>query len=427
MVIRIHNLFSVVLTLAAVGCGAAPAGEEIGVVQDALGNIVISGTVKDSSGNGIAGVTVTLAGSASTTRQTGPTGAYSFSGLSAGSYSVRATKSNCGFSPDVVNLNNVTASKVQNFTGSGSGCAAGVAPINRKYATLIYNPILESRGGARLITYRNSNDPDTLAAQFVTDLAQESHGLAVYTAGPRLEVDAYPVKEDGFQYSDATFLACLEQGTAFCHKPGQEDGFGYAIDYLAMLNQNNICARFNSGEFDELWLFGAPFMGFWEANQAGSQAITTNGPPVIGSACQGRLNILGFNYDAGEANMLHDYGHRISGTMDRSLPSGSTLFSEFTRIDAGTPGQAACGTTHRPPNSDQDYQYDPPRVVTSTADDWLNYPNRTGATTQLSCSAWSCDERQYHIWWASRLPHVAGTAADGSSNNWWTYILDTRR
>jgi len=113
--------------------------------------------------------------------------------------------------------------------------------------------------------------------------------------------------------------------------------------------------------------------------------------------------------------------------MNASLPSGSTLFDEFTRIDRQYPGGSACGDTHNPPNADQDYQYDSTRVVTSTADDWLNYPNRTGATTSISCSAWSCDQRLYHVWWMTRLPHVAGNAADGSSHNWWSYILDTRR
>ena len=47
----------------------------------------------------------------------------------------------------------------------------------------------------------------------------------------------------------------------------------------------------------------------------------------------------------------------------------------------------------------------------------------TGATTTINCSAWGCDERGYHIWRGQHLPHVAGVAPDGSSNNWWTYIL----
>jgi hypothetical protein len=380
-------LFSVLVAMAGAGCGPTAQDDGLASVQRAVtGNIVISGKVADASGNGLGGVTVTLAGAASTSQQTGAAGTYSFGGLAAGSYSVRPTKTSCAFTPDVVNLNNLNANKTQNFVGSGSGCAVG------------------GGGGAG-----------------------GSGGAG--GVGGSVELDEYPVKEDGFQYTDATYLACLaaSQQVPFdktkCNKPDQANGFGYAIDYLSMLNKNNICTRFNNGEFDELWMFGAPFMGFWEANQAGTQAIDTNGPPVIGSTCQGRLNILGFAYHVGETNMLHDYGHRIEGTMRNLLPSGNTLFDQFTRTDHLNPGQSQCGTVHLPPTAEADYDYGNPRSVTSSCDDWLNYPNLTGATKTISCSAWSCDERLYHLWWESHLPHIAGTAADGASNNWWTYIL----
>ena len=58
-----------------------------------------------------------------------PNGNYSFSGLFAGSYSVRPTKQNCSFVPDVVNMNNLTASRVQNFSGFGPGCG-GTPSVN---------------------------------------------------------------------------------------------------------------------------------------------------------------------------------------------------------------------------------------------------------------------------------------------------------
>jgi hypothetical protein len=46
-----------------------------------------------------------------------------------------------------------------------------------------------------------------------------------------------------------------------------------------------------------------------------------------------------------------------------------------------------------------------------------------GPKETISCSVWGCDERLFHIWWMQHLPHVAGVASDGSSNNWRTYIL----
>jgi len=443
------TILSLLLASASFGCEGPPSEGDVTVIQGAVnGNIVISGRVTNSSGAGLSNVTVVLAGSASTSQQTTSTGAYSFGGLAAGSYSVRPTKTNCAFSPDVANLNNLQSSATRNFVGSGSACTTGgtggsggggtggsggaggtVTPITRKYMTIIYNPIIESQGNARLITLEGWNNPDTLTTQFVADMAAASNNLAVYVAGPRVELDAFPVSEDGFQYTDATYLTCLQASRQVpfdktkCHKPDQADGFGYAADYLAILNSNNnICARFNAGEFDELWMFGAPFMGFWEANQAGTQAVNTNGPIVVGSTCQGRLNIFGFAYHVGETNMLHDYGHRIDGVMKSLLPNPGVM-DEFMRDDLHNPGQAQCGITHYTPTSTVEYEYNNSRNVTSSCGDWLNYPNRTGATATINCSAWGCDERGYHIWRGQHLPHVAGVAADGSSNNWWTYIL----
>jgi len=426
------TILTLLLASAYAGCGATPPPDDVTLIQGAVtGNIVISGRVTNSSGSGLSNVTVTLAGSASTSQQTTATGAYSFGALASGSYSVRPTRTNCAFSPTVANLNNLTGSATRNFVGSGSGCATGgtVTPITRKYMTVIYNPIIESQGGARLITLEGWNNPDTLTTQFVADMAQASNNLAVYVAGPRVEMDAFPVKEDGFQYTDATYLTCLDASRqptfdkTKCHKPDQADGFGYAIDYLAMLNSQNICARFNAGEFDELWMFGAPFMGMWESNQAGSQAVDANGPIVVGSTCQGRLSIMGFAYHVGETNMLHDYGHRIDRVLKSLLPNGGPVFDEFLRDDLHNPGQAGCGITHYTPTSTFEYEYNNARNVTSSCADWLNYPNRTGATTTINCSAWGCDERGYHIWRAQHVPHVAGVAADGSPNNWWSYIL----
>ena len=65
-------------------------------------------------------------------------------------------------------------------------------------------------------------------------MAAASNNLAVYVAGPRVELDAFPVNEDGFQYTDATYLTCLEASRQIpfdktkCHKPDQANGFGYA-------------------------------------------------------------------------------------------------------------------------------------------------------------------------------------------------------
>ena len=65
------TIFSLLLATAGAGCGAAPPEADVALVQSAVtGNIVISGRVTTSSGTGLSNVTVTLAGSASTSQQT---------------------------------------------------------------------------------------------------------------------------------------------------------------------------------------------------------------------------------------------------------------------------------------------------------------------------------------------------------------------
>ncbi len=107
-----------------VACGSAPELEESTASHRSAvsAGLTVSGRVVDANGLGRAGVTVTLAGSTWSPVQTDANGEYRFTGLAAGSYSVRPTASGCSFGPDVVNLNNLSQSSVQDFAGWGPNC-----------------------------------------------------------------------------------------------------------------------------------------------------------------------------------------------------------------------------------------------------------------------------------------------------------------
>ncbi len=81
----------------------------------------ISGTVTDSSGSPIAGINMALSGAKSTATVTGFDGAFYFSGLANGSYTVKPSSREWTFAPASINVN-VTQGKVtgQNFTGSSA-------------------------------------------------------------------------------------------------------------------------------------------------------------------------------------------------------------------------------------------------------------------------------------------------------------------
>ncbi|MGO9953660.1 MAG: carboxypeptidase regulatory-like domain-containing protein, partial [Dissulfurispiraceae bacterium] len=79
----------------------------------------ISGTISTSGGTAMAGVTVSLSGTSTGTTTTNSSGAYSFTGLSNGSYTVTPSFSGYSFSPSSINLSVSNANmSSENFTGT---------------------------------------------------------------------------------------------------------------------------------------------------------------------------------------------------------------------------------------------------------------------------------------------------------------------
>jgi hypothetical protein len=100
------------------------------------------------------------------------------------------------------------------------------------------------------------------------------------------------------------------------------------------------------------------------------------------------------------------------------------LWERFSRYDLIAPGRASAGNVHFAPNSERDYDWGNPRSVSSDCDDWLNFPNQTGARRMVDCRDWgNGDIRLHHLWWLERLPHAEGQT-DGIHNTWWTYVVD---
>jgi len=89
----------------------------------------ISGTISDTQGRPLSGVTVHLDGRTQATATTGAAGTYSFPinvPDATASWAVQPTRTGCAFNPSVANLNAINGSRVANFTGSGTNCV-GVA------------------------------------------------------------------------------------------------------------------------------------------------------------------------------------------------------------------------------------------------------------------------------------------------------------
>jgi hypothetical protein len=198
------------------------------------------------------------------------------------------------------------------------------------------------------------------------------------------------------------------------------------IDYKKMLEANHVCERVNAGEFSEVWVFGGPWMGMYEANMAGSGAWFTNGDIIQGTSCTKPIHIMGFSYERTVSEMLEDLGHRTEGTMNNVYggPNNppATDWDNFTMIDKTFPGKANCGTIHYPPNGMTDYDWSDTKKVASYCDDWYNFPVFKGTSKQVDCTEWNCASRDYIKWWMKHLPRADGQK-DGKWNNWWRYIV----
>ncbi len=291
------------------------------------------------------------------------------------------------------------------------------APITRKVLMITHNPILWSQGGRTLKEYFRWNEPDELAQGYIDDVRQCSYGYANYEIAERIVVDGYPLKRDGFRYTEQTYLDAWKNRRF--HDP---DG----VDYLRLVQEFDMIERVDSGQIDEVWLFGHPYGGYYESIMAGPGAFWCNAPALAGTEHASRkFVIMGFNFERGVGEMLEDLGHRAESILYKVFEkSPDNLFERFTRYDQKYPGRAECGNVHFAPNSVRDYDWGNPRPVPSRCDTWYNFPDLTGEPRIVAAPEWGGgDIRRHHQWWFSHFPHIAG-ASNGIAWNWWQYVID---
>ncbi|NLG95778.1 MAG: hypothetical protein GX491_00300 [Chloroflexi bacterium] len=292
-------------------------------------------------------------------------------------------------------------------------------PVTVRVSLVIYDPRVN---GQKLTRALGWNDPDRLAAALIDDLREVSHGYANYQVAERIEIDAFPVKKDGFQYTAEDYLSRIRAGQGF-HQPD-------AVDYERVLAESSLVEKINSGAIDEVWTISFPWAGFYESRMAGPGAFWCNAPPLEGTGANRRFVIMAFNYERGVGEMLESYGHRaesILGHVFRNIPEPDNLWKRFTRHEKTHPGQAEVGNIHFAPNSRRDYDWGNNTPVLTRFNAWRNFPDLSGEPVRAESRAWGQgDIREHHRWWFSLLPHVAGSS-NGISHNWWEYIVDPNR
>ena len=343
-----------------------------------------------------------------------------------------------GSDPKAIAVNTVTGRVYVANRGSGTvsviqddvcGGAAGGPPVyTKKVFVLRYNPRLAS--GQLLGDYLGWNSDAALTQGTVDFFRQASGGRLAYTiAFTTVVTDGWPVKTDGFRYTEAGYLAVLG-GQAAPHSPDN-------VDYLAIVNNPawDICGKLNRGEIDELWVYNGPYFGFYESQLVGPGAYWYNSPPITaGTACGRLLPIMGPSPQVGLDNAVHNFGHRAESTMWQVYGSWvqnrtAHNWERFALVQALSPSYtySGCGNIHYPPNAIQDYQYDGAATVNSNCDDFYFYPNLSTPALvwkPVTCTAWGCDGLGYYDYWFGHWPAAAGCGPDTVATDWWAYFAN---
>lgn len=305
------------------------------------------------------------------------------------------------------------------FTGtSGRG-------VKRKVLVLNFDPFMYL--DTRLHDYYGWHDPADLEDAYRHWMGERTGGAYEFEIVDSVTLSQFPVKADGFQYTTLSYRDCIENDN--CHAPD-------LVDYQAILADHDICNRFNTGEFDQVWLFGGPYFGYWESTLTGPESYYYNSDPIPNTACGHLLPIMGFNYELPVEFMVHNLGHATEATLSRVYGNGvqnsiEHAWNRFWMNDLQSPDYdySGCGSIHFTPNGTEDSDYNEATPAPSYCDDFFNYPqlasDPAAATEPVDCTAWGCAHEGYLDWWFEHIPQArGGTGDDRKYVDWWRYIAD---
>jgi hypothetical protein len=322
---------------------------------------------------------------------------------------------------------------------------------------LIYNPVISGEKDVR--QYFGLPDARALSAQLSERLRDASGGLLNYDIVEAREIRAFPPQRAGTMPLDAgSFLTGSYDDTYDNYEGEGSDPSEGALnaDYGAIFEQQQLCSAVQARNISEIWLWGAhhgevsfgfEFFSYRLAGDALPESATDADRALYRQRrrnmpdCGRTLFLLGAQYTESAAaigNAHRSYNFRAAELLGLALRTqssdslaGQAAWSEFSQTQLGPGGSAQVGTPMYPPNAgvgagnipvDEDYGNF--NEVLSGADRWLTYPDLTGSSRALSCTAWGCSNESFQTWYSQHLPRGAGLAPSGSCSNWWQYVAD---
>lgn len=383
--------------------------------------VLLGQVLNAATGHGVGGVKVVIVGTAQSTF-TDVNGQFDFGLIAPGEYTVTvdaqlATCYQAGVTSATVNPDEQTQADIA--LGRADGLVVKVLGIN-------FDPIIN---GKPLHEFKGWLSPRELSQDFAEEMSLCSGGFFRYDIVEWIDSNDIPVKDDGFQYTTATYLEAIAND-AKVHRPDW-------ADYTSIIERFNLADKINSGEIDEVFLWGGPWFGFYESVMIGPEAFWINGslPPSDSQEVKRKAVLMGFNYgytsrDGSIGLMMHSLGHRSESTMVHhfgswNLDSPQHAWDMFTSYQRWSPNSTGCGNIHFPANvaHAKDYDYSNTLQVKSQCEDFSNWPTSDNQSKDISAEVWNRSERGYLRWWYGHLPSHDGEH-NGMYRNWWRYIID---
>ncbi len=383
--------------------------------------VIYGRVIHPTTGQGISGVQVALTGSALTST-TDINGQYTFNTLTPGDYEVHiapqlATCFQATTSHTAATANHQTQHDIP--IGQSDGLTIKVLGIH-------FNPLVD---GQPLHKYLNWLSPRQLTETFIQDVGLCSGGLIRYSIVEWIDVNAIPVKADGFQYTTDAYLQMLKTDSTH-HEPDW-------ANYSNIINDFDLTQKINSGAIDEVFMWGGPWFGFYESVMVGQGSYWINGsiPSSDYEGTHRRAVIMGFNYgyiqiDTAIAMAMHSLGHRAESIMAHTFGSWNKTtpqhaWDSFTSYQHVSPGNTGCGTIHFPPNiaGTNAYDYNSTFTVKNNCHTFADWPSSSQEQLDISAAVWNYSQRGYLRWWYGHLPRQEGTY-NSKIRNWWQYLFD---
>lgn len=293
-----------------------------------------------------------------------------------------------------------------------------------KVIVLNFEPTVPSEDNRTLWDLFGWSDPRDMAAGYLADVEQASGGAVDLQIVEWRDLNEFPIFTDGFRYNPDQYVQNRRTNTNW------HDG---VADFYRIAEQQGLAQLVNDGVIDEIWMFGDHYFSLLgEAWMAGPDSFFINGPSFPDFPVDRAVAGYGFSYERGVAEMLHNMGHRTENHISRAyggwnIPNPVTNWDKFTaNVGQSNTSIYGIGSTHLPANGADHYDYANEQTVTSSAPDWVHYPNFTGATEPVNRESWGGPDyhRNYQKWFFGHLPRNSGVGPDGRQNNWYKYIYD---